>query len=71
MVTFPFSIVPLHVFESRYREMFEDVIAGDQLLAMATLNPGYETDYYSRPAIAPVICIGRITEHRRNENGTY
>lgn len=70
-VTFPISMLPLHIFESRYREMFEDALAGDQLLAMATLEPGYETEYYSRPPVAPTICICRITEHHRNENGTY
>ena len=71
VVVFPSSVNPLRVFESRYREMFEDAINGDQLLAMATLLPGYESDYYSRPPLAPTICVGHITQHRRNDDGTY
>ena len=71
LVFFPNSIQPLHIFESRYREMFEDAVGSDQLLAMATLLPGYEFDYYGRPPVAPEICIGSITRHQRNENGTY
>ena len=71
LVFFPNSIQPLHIFESRYREMFEDAIGDDQLLAMATLLPGYEIDYYSRPPVAPEICIGSIVRHDQNEDGTY
>ena len=71
VVVFPHSVSPLRVFESRYREMFEDALAGDKLIAMATLLPGYEADYHSRPPIAPTTCLGRIGEHRRNEDGTY
>ena len=71
VVVFPHSINPLRIFESRYREMFEDAINDDQLLAMATLLPGYESDYHSRPPIAPTICIGHIGKHHRNDDGTY
>ena len=71
VVIFPNTVNPLRVFESRYREMFEDAVAGDQLLATATLLPGYESDYYSRPPIAPTVCIGHIAQHRRNADGTY
>ena len=46
-VFFPRNVLPLHIFESRYREMFEHAIEDDQLIAMATLLPGYET---SKPA---------------------
>jgi len=70
-VTFPSSVQALHIFEGRYREMFEDAIKSDRLMAMATLLPGHEIDYYSRPPVAPVICVGRITRYHRNDNGTY
>ena len=30
-VAFPSNVLPLHLFESRYREMLEDAIQGDQL----------------------------------------
>jgi Lon protease-like protein len=71
VVAFPHSMLPLHIFESRYREMFGDALAGDQLIAMATLLPGYEIDYYSRPPVAPIICVGRIARYHQNDNGTY
>jgi len=70
-VLFPWSLAPLHIFESRYREMFEDAISDDHLITMATLLPGFEHEYYGRAPIAPVVCIGRVTEHERTVAGTY
>ena len=70
-VAFPRNVMPLHVFESRYREMFEDAIRGDQLIAMATLLPGHSHDYYTRPPIASTVCIGKIEAHERTDQGTY
>ncbi|MHB8866061.1 MAG: LON peptidase substrate-binding domain-containing protein, partial [Pirellulaceae bacterium] len=49
LVMFPSNVLPLHIFESRYMEMLEDALRGDQLVAMATLTPGFEHDYFSRP----------------------
>ncbi|MEM8678914.1 MAG: LON peptidase substrate-binding domain-containing protein [Planctomycetota bacterium] len=70
-VAFPRIAMPLHIFESRYLEMFEDAIAGDGLLALATLLPGHSYDYYSRAPIAPTVCIGRIQEQQKTDQGTY
>ena len=68
---FPSNVLPLHIFESRYREMLEDAMQGDRLIAMATLMPGFEHDYYSRPPIEPIVCIGRVTACKKTEQGTY
>ena len=59
IVMFPSNVLPLHIFESRYKEMLEDALRGDQLVAMATSMPGFEHDYHSRPPVCPSICIGR------------
>jgi ATP-dependent Lon protease len=64
-------VLPLHIFESRYREMLEDAVQHDQLITMATLQPDFDYDYYSRPPISPVVCIGRVAEHKKTERGTY
>jgi ATP-dependent Lon protease len=71
VVLFPGNILPLHIFESRYREMLEDALVGDQLITMATLEPGFEADYYSRPPISPFVCIGQVTAHEKKDQGTY
>lgn len=71
VVLFPHAILPLHIFEQRYREMTADAIAGDKLVAMALLKDGWEKDYYSRPAIEPVVCVGRIVSHEQLSDGKY
>jgi Lon protease-like protein len=71
LVMFPGNLLPLHIFESRYVEMLEDALSGDQLVAMATLAPGHEHDYYSRPPVWPTVCIGRVKAYQRTAQGTY
>ena len=71
LVLFPHVMQPLHIFEPRYREMFEAALIDDRLIAMATPAPGWEAAYEGRPAIQPVGCLGRIVVHHRLENGSY
>jgi Lon protease-like protein len=59
-VLLPGGLLPLHVFEPRYREMTRDVLAGSHLMAVARLRPGYETSYYGRPPVYERCGVGRI-----------
>ena len=49
----------------------EDALAGDGLIAMAALAPGWERNYEGRPALYPMACLGRIVSHCRLPDGTY
>jgi ATP-dependent Lon protease len=71
LVLYPHVMQPLHIFEERYREMLEDALAGDQMITMAVLAPGWETDYDSRPPISPYACLGKVVAHRRLPDGRY
>ena len=71
VVLFPRAVLPLHVFEERYKTMTADALRGERLIAMALLLPGWERDYHSRPAIEPVVCVGRILTHERLPDGKY
>jgi ATP-dependent Lon protease len=68
---FPHVLQPLHVFEPRYREMLEEALADDRLIAMAVLVPGWESDYDGRPPISPMACLGQIVTHHQLEDGSY
>ncbi|MGN6109212.1 MAG: LON peptidase substrate-binding domain-containing protein [Kofleriaceae bacterium] len=59
-VLLPGGLMPLHVFEPRYRELTRDCLAGHQLMAIARLRPGYEAAYYGRPPVYERCGIGRI-----------
>src|ERR1051325_8329873 len=51
VVLFPRAVLPLHIFEDRYKAMTADVLAGNRLIAMSLLKPGWERDYYKARVI--------------------
>jgi Lon protease-like protein len=71
VVLFPHVVQPLHIFEPRYREMTADALAGDRLIAPVLLQPGWEADYEGRPAIHPILCLGRIVAEQRLPDGRF
>lgn len=72
LVLFPHVVQGLHIFEPRYRQMTADAIAGDRLITMATLiAPDDEVLGDDPPAIAPVVCVGRIEAAERLPDGKY
>lgn len=71
VVLFPSVFLPLHIFEARYRQMLRDALAGDRMIGMALLKPGFEADYEGRPPIYEVGCAGLITHAERLPDGRY
>ena len=71
VVLFPRAVLPLHIFEERYKEMTADALAGNRQVAMALLKPGWEKDYYHRPGIEPVVCVGTILSFEKLADGKY
>jgi Lon protease-like protein len=71
VVLFPHAFVPLHVFESRYRTMVRDAIAGERLIALALLQPGWESDYDGSPAYHDLGCLARLEEVEWLPDGCY
>ncbi len=69
VVLFPGGLLPLHIFELRYRQMVADAIAADRLITMVLLRPGFEAEYDGSPAIHDVGCVGRIIDHRLLADG--
>ena len=59
-VLLPGGLLPLHVFEPRYRELTRDCLAGHQLMGVARLRPGYEATYYGRPPVYERFGVGKI-----------
>jgi Lon protease-like protein len=71
VVLFPRAVLPLHIFEDRYKTMTAHALAGNRTIAMALLRPGWEKDYHNRPAIEPVVCIGKILTSEKLADGKY
>jgi uncharacterized protein len=71
VVLLPSAVMPLHIFEPRYRVMTADALAGRRQIAMALLKQGWEPDYFQAPALEPVVCVGRILNCEMLPNGNY
>jgi len=69
----PGGQLPLNIFEPRYLAMFDAALAGNRMLGVVqpslTENPDQQDA--SRPALAPVGCIGRITSFAETGDGRY
>jgi Lon protease-like protein len=70
-VLLPGGMLPLHVFEPRYREMTKDCLAGSRTMAIALLERGYEDDYYGRPPVHPICGVGTILASEELPDGRY
>jgi Lon protease-like protein len=59
-VLLPGGMLPLHVFEPRYRELTRHCLATHQIMGIARLRPGFESAYYGRPPVFERCGIGKI-----------
>jgi Lon protease-like protein len=51
--------------------MVADALAGDRVIGMVLLRPGWERDYEGRPAVYPIGCSGVITHFEKLPDGRY
>ncbi len=71
-VMFPHSVVPLHIFEPRYRQMLDDALDRVGQLVTATTHPHAEDEGPNDPPpLLPVGCVGQILDHERLPDGRY
>jgi len=68
---FPNILLPLNIFEPRYREMIADALKGDRVIGMVQLRPGYEPNYEGRPPVFAIGCAGVITQVDQLPDGRY
>ncbi len=68
---FPHTVLPLHVFEARYRAMVADALARDRRLCVVRLRPGYEASYAGKPAVYEVAGAGEIVSWERLATGRF
>ena len=71
LIMFPHVMQAMHIFEPRYRSLFEEAVADDKLIALSVLAQGWEVDYEGRPALESTACLCRIATYQRTPEGTY
>lgn len=68
-VLLPGGIMPLHIFEPRYKAMLHDALDSDGVFAMAQVLPGQEGALAGRPELDPMLCVGIVSVHETFEDG--
>ena len=68
-IFFPHTLMPLHIFEPRYRQLIEQVLASHQHLAVVLVDPQNN----SRPPLgcASVAGVGKVVHHERLPDGRF
>ena len=64
----PGGDLPLQIFEPRYLNMIDDVMAGDRIIGMIQTRAGGDR---VRPRLSDVGCAGRITSYAETSDGRY
>jgi hypothetical protein len=70
-VLLPGAVIPLHIFEPRYRKLVADALATDRVVALAMFETGWEESYQGRPAVRPIVGVGQIHGEEQLPDGRF
>lgn len=71
VVLFPATSVPLHVFETRYRQMTSAALGGDRTIGMIAVRPAHIGEMPGDPPLFTVGCGGVIEACEALPDGRY
>lgn len=67
LVMLPKEVLPLHIFEERYRQMLRDIEGQGKFLGVSLFEP--EDEFIDRPAVGTVGCVAEIKESELLDDG--
>jgi uncharacterized protein len=70
-VLFPRTLLPLHIFEERYKEMVREALEGDGRIVVALLRERPSARQPEEPPIHDIACLGRIHKFEKLDDGKY
>jgi ATP-dependent Lon protease len=71
VVLFPGAMMPLHIFEPRYRTMTRDVLENNRLLVVAQIPEDHGTDGLGQPEFSAIAGIGEVVRHDALPDGRF
>ena len=71
VVLFPHSMIPLYVFEARYRKMVKDVLASNRLIAMSLQLEKENPAEDSAPRVAEIASVGELVLAQELPDGRF
>jgi uncharacterized protein len=70
VVLLPHALLPLHIFEERYRAMTRDILKGARLLVVSLIAPG-EAEATERPAVRRIAGVGEVMMAHELPDGRF
>ncbi len=70
-VLFPGAMMPLHIFEPRYRKMVRDVLDTHRALAVVLITDPASVDEHGHPKVARMAGAGVIVDHVELPSGRF
>lgn len=71
VVLFPKTVLPLHIFEQKYRQMVAETLEQDSRIGMVLLKPGWESDFKIDPELYSVGGLGVISDYEELDDGRF
>jgi len=71
VVLFPHALLPLHIFEERYKAMARDVLAGHHFLAVSLLTAPEEAVMEERPPVQRIAGVGEVVMAHELPDGRF
>jgi uncharacterized protein len=72
VVLLPQQVIPLHVFEPRYRQMIGRILDGTGQFALATFEGDrWKQEYHGRPPLRSAVCVAQIARHEVMPDGRF
>lgn len=72
VVLFPEVMLPLHIFEPRYRQMIRETREkAPPLIGMALLRGNWQEQYEGRPEVFPICCAGEMVRIAPLQDGRF
>jgi len=69
-VLFPHALLPLHIFEDRYREMTRDILSGVRCLAIGLIDPNAAPED-EKPPVLPIAGVGEVVMAHELPDGRF
>jgi Lon protease-like protein len=71
VVLFPHALLPLHIFEERYKALARDVLGGHHFLAISLLSHPDQADGQERPPVQRVAGVGEVVMAHELPDGRF
>ena len=71
VVMLPGEVLPLHIFEPRYRELTRDALASHRVMGIVDVEPGHESQLPGAPPVRQVGCVGFIAASEELPDGRF